>query len=207
MRLPRELDSVEVRVLGALLEKQQTTPDYYPLTVNALLSACNQRSNRHPVMELDESDITATLDRLHEEVLVWPVQGSRVDRWRHNLDRRWELDDGSRAIMTLLLLRGAQTPGELRGRSTRMHSFQSTGEVEQVLSHLAQGEEPLVVLLPRQAGQKEARWTHLVTGPPSDEVLAEVASGTTGSSGLRDRVQALEDRVARLEEMLQELVG
>ncbi len=208
MRLPRELDAAEIRVLGALLEKGQTTPDYYPLTVNALVAACNQKSNREPVMALGENDVVAVLDRLHEEVMVWPVKGSRTDKWRHNLDRRWELDGPRRAVMTLLMLRGAQTPGELRGRSSRLHSFRSTAEVEDVLSFLAQGEEPLVVILPRQVGQKEERWMHLVAGQPSEEMLAQAASSkSVGGAGLKDRVQALEERVARLEEILEQLTS
>ncbi len=202
MRLPRELDPVEIRILGALLEKEQTTPDYYPLTLNALVAACGQKSNRHPVMPLAAHDVIAALDRLHEEVMVWPVQGARSDRWRHSLDRRWELEDAGKAIITLLLLRGPQTPGELRGRSERLHPFRSTHEVEAALLELSQGDEPLVVCLQRRPGQKEARWAHLVGGAPSDELLPDPASESASGSSLSARVTDLEARLARLEALV-----
>ena len=202
MRLPRELDPVEIRILGALLEKEQTTPDYYPLTLNALVAACGQKSNRHPVMPLAADDVIAALDRLHEEVMVWPVQGARSDRWRHSLDRRWELEDAGKAIITLLLLRGPQTPGELRGRSERLHPFRSTHEVEAALLELSQGDEPLVVCLQRRPGQKEARWAHLVGGAPSDELLPDPASESASGRSLSARVTDLEARIARLEALV-----
>lgn len=202
MRLPRELDPVEIRILGALLEKEQTTPDYYPLTLNALVAACGQKSNRHPVMPLAAHDVIAALDRLHEEVMVWPVQGARSDRWRHSLDRRWELEDAGKAIMTLLLLRGPQTPGELRGRSERLHPFRSTHEVEAALLELSQGDEPLVVCLQRRPGQKEARWAHLVGGAPSDELLPDPASESASGRSLSARVTDLEARLARIEALV-----
>ncbi len=202
MRLPRELDPVEIRILGALLEKEQTTPDYYPLTLNALVAACGQKSNRHPVMPLAAPDVIAALDRLHEEVMVWPVQGARSDRWRHSLDRRWELEDAGKAIMTLLLLRGPQTPGELRGRSERLHPFRSTHEVEAALLELSQGDEPLVVCLQRRPGQKEARWAHLVGGAPSDELLPDPAPESASGRSLSARVTDLEARLARIEALV-----
>ncbi len=202
MRLPRELDPVEIRILGALLEKEQTTPDYYPLTLNALVAACGQKSNRHPVMPLAAHDVIAALDRLHEEVMVWPVQGARSDRWRHSLDRRWELEDAGKAIMTLLLLRGPQTPGELRGRSERLHPFRSTHEVEAALLELSQGDEPLVVCLQRRPGQKEARWAHFVGGAPSDELLPDPASESSSGRSLSARVTDLEARLARIEALV-----
>jgi uncharacterized protein YceH (UPF0502 family) len=208
MKIPRPLDAAELRVLGALLEKEQTTPDLYPLTVNSLVAACNQRSNREPVMDLSASDVEATLERLHEDVLVWPVSGSRSQRWRHNLDRRWELEPTVKAVLTLLLLRGAQTPGELRGRTDRLHAFATTEEVELVLTLLGDGPEPLVVRLGRRPGQKESRWAHLVGGTVADEPEAAatwVAEPRGG--GLADRVHELEERVARLEEILARLTG
>ncbi len=204
MKLPRVLDPVEVRVLGSLLEKEQTTPDTYPLSVNALVSACTQRSNREPVMDLEGGDVDGALDRLHEEVLVWPVEGARVVRWRHNLDRRWELDPPTKAVLTVLLLRGPQTPGELRARTDRMHPFDTTGDVERTLEQLATGDDPLVVQLARRPGQKESRWAPLVGGPPADDAAAPGRTVTPGDTGpsLRDRVAELEARVARLEEAL-----
>ena len=204
MKLPRVLDPVETRVLGSLLEKEQTTPDTYPLSVNALLAACTQRSNRDPVMDLEAADVDGALDRLHEEVLVWPVEGARVVRWRHNVDRRWELDPPAKALLTVLLLRGPQTPGELRARTDRMYPFDTTDDVEDALERLATGDDPLVVHLARRPGQKESRWTHLVGGPPDDVAAPSTRPSPPADTGpsLRDRVADLETRVARLEEAL-----
>lgn len=202
MRLPKTFDPVETRVLGALLEKEQATPEYYPLTINALVAACNQKSNRDPVMELDSSDVLDALNRLHEDVLVWQKSGGRADRWRHSLDRRWELDGPTKAIMTLLLLRGAQTPGELKGRSERLHRFASTTEVEDALRRLAEEPEPLVVQLPRRPGQKESRWMHLAAGSPEEEPLPMAtipAADSPARSRLVDRIEELEERVTQIE--------
>ncbi|HVT60236.1 MAG TPA: DUF480 domain-containing protein [Thermoanaerobaculia bacterium] len=165
MRLPRPLDPVEIRVLGSLLEKEQTTPESYPLTLNALLSACNQRTNREPVLQLGEAEVSAALERLRQDVLVWRTESARSLRWKQSVERRWELDPAAKAILALLLLRGPQTTGELRARSERLHPFASLQEVEQTLRRLAATEEPLVREMPRRPGQKESRWTHLV-GPP-----------------------------------------
>lgn len=206
MRLPRELDAVEIRVLGCLLEKEQTTPDAYPLSVNALLGACNQKSNRDPVMNLSPGDVEGALDRLHAEVLVWPVEGARAEKWRHSLDRKWDLSPQTRAVLTVLLLRGAQTAGEIRARTERMHPFASTAEIEEVLAGLAAGDDPLTVHLARQPGQKEARWTHLVGGRPEAPTAAfEPADRAEPVPGLAQRVAELEQRVARLEAALESL--
>jgi uncharacterized protein YceH (UPF0502 family) len=203
MRLPRELDAVEIRVLGCLLEKEQTTPDAYPLSVNALVGACNQKSNRDPVMALSQADVEGALDRLHGEVMVWPVDGARIRKWRHSLDRSWGLAPASRAVMAVLLVRGAQTAGEIRTRTERMHPFASTSEVETALASLAAGDEPLTVHLARQPGQKEARWTHLAGGKPAaPTVVFEPVRVEAGSPGLSQRVADLEDRIARLEKLL-----
>ncbi len=196
MRLPREFDAVEIRVLGGLLEKEQATPEYYPLTLNALVAACCQKSNREPVMQLSKDEVRDALQRLHEDVLVWPTQGARSERWRHNLDRRWNLEGPTKAIMTLLMLRGAQTPGELRGRSDRLHPFSSTAEVESALSELAGDPEPLVVRLQRRLGHKEARWAQLLGGAPTEPASMEEPGH---SEGLSDRVERLEAQVAELE--------
>src|SRR6185369_16902031 len=122
------LKETEVRVLGCLIEKQLSTPEYYPLTLNALLAACNQKSNREPVMELAEDDVQRALDRLQDEKLVWRVMGGRAVRFDHNLDKVWHLKPAEKGILTLLFLRGPQTSGELRGRSDRLHKFESVGE-------------------------------------------------------------------------------
>jgi uncharacterized protein YceH (UPF0502 family) len=204
MALPRTLDAAEIRVLGSLLEKERTTPDAYPLTVNSLTSACNQKSNRDPVMSLSQADVLATLDRLHGDVLVWPVEGARVQRWRHSLERRMALDPPEMAIITLLFLRGPQTAGELRTRAERLHPFHNPSEVEQCLLTLTEGENPHVTQVKRQAGQKERRWMHLVGGPiddQADEVRLEPPQRSAGPS-LAERVAQLEERVTHLETLL-----
>src|SRR5437016_11062432 len=152
-RLPRTLDPVEVRILGSLMEKQLAPPGYYPLTLNALVAACNQKSNREPVMEVSEGDAQRALDRLQEEKLVWKVLGGRAVRWDHNLDTTWQLDRPTKAIVTLLFLRGPQTAGELRGRSDRLHGFESVSEVEETLQRMSH-EPPLARELARRPGQK-----------------------------------------------------
>jgi len=202
IRLPRPLDAVEVRVLGCLLEKQQATPEYYPLTLNALVAACNQKSNREPVMELAEADVRSALERLRAEVLVWPVEGARVERFEHNLDRRLQLDAAAKALVTVLLLRGPQTAGELRGRCERMHAFASVADVEAVLARLAGEAEPFVAALAREPGRKESRWTHLIAG----EVPSASAPRSAAPAGtLADRLAQLEARVADLADRLERL--
>lgn len=205
-RLPRRLDPVECRVLGALLEKEQATPEYYPLTLKALVAACNQKNNREPVMDLDEREVEAALRRLFEDVLVWRAEGARALRWSHNLDQRFRLDPRSKAVMTLLLLRGEQTPGELRGRSERLHPFDTPAEVEGVLADLAAGPEPLAVELERVPGQKERRWMHRVGAEPTGVAPAPRPAARNDSPSrsapLDDRVAALEERVAELEREL-----
>ena len=202
-RFPRTLDPIEIRVLGALLEKQQATPEYYPLTLNALVAACNQKSNRDPVTELSAGDVEAALERLRKLVFVWKVGGSRADRWEQNVERVWRLDAATKAVMTLLLLRGAQTPGELRARSERLHAFTTLDEVESALAKLAESPEPLVAELPRMPGQKEARWAHLAGGPV--ESVAAPAASDAGPDPLASRVALLEEQMAVLTRELSDL--
>lgn len=201
MKIIDDLDGTEVRVLGALLEKEQATPDYYPLTVNALIAACNQKSNRDPVTELSETEVVEALDRLAEETLVWQSDGARVERWRQSISRRLELDAEEKAVLTLLMLRGPQTVGELRSRSTRLHSFSSLNEVEDALGRLTEEGRELVVELPRRPGQKENRWAQLVGGPVGEAELDSVQAPVSARPG------ALADRVAKLESRLEELAG
>jgi uncharacterized protein YceH (UPF0502 family) len=207
MRLPRELDGAEVRVLGCLLEKQRTTPDAYPLTVNALTAACNQKSNRHPVMQMTATDVENTLARLRSEVMVWPEEGARVTRWSHTLDRKWGLSDDAMAVMAVLMLRGPQTSGELRSRTERMVSFSSIHDIEATLVRLTGGDEPLVVQLGRQPGQKEPRWMHVLAGEPTGVVEEILTSEAPRAGGLEARLADLEERVARLESFLEETGG
>ena len=202
-RIPRKLDPVEIRVLGSLLEKEQTTPEAYPLTVNSLLLACNQKTNREPVMDLTEGQVVEALERLRQEVLVWRTEGARSEKWQQSVVRRWGLNRAGKALMTLLLLRGPQTPGELRTRSERMHPFASVEEVEEALQRMAAIDEPLVLELPRRPGQKEIRWTHLVGEILEPETVTTPAEPPHAS--VRPSGPALSERVARLEETVQRL--
>ena len=207
-RIPRTLDPVEVRILGALMEKQLTTPEYYPLTLNALAAATNQKSNREPVMELGESELARALDRLQDERLVWKVMGGRAVRYDHNLDKVWHLNQKEKSLLTLLFLRGPQTAGELRGRSDRLHQFDSVPEVEETLRDMAAHSEPLVRQLPRRPGQKEERWAHTVGGAVvEDAVAAPVHEPEATREPLSQRVQRLEEQVAALAAELRELKG
>lgn len=175
MHKTRPLDPIEIRVLGALMEKEQTTPDHYPLTINGVIAACNQKSNRDPVMSLSETQVVEALDRLLQDVLTWRTDGARVERWQHSLDRRWQLTPASKAIMTELMIRGPQSSGALRTRCDRMHSFASKEAVEDELHRLAEGFDALVRELPRQPGQRDNRWTHLVAAE-GDSATEEVAT-------------------------------
>jgi len=218
--LPRPLDPIELRVLGALLEKAQTTPDNYPLTVNSLISACNQKSNRDPVMALTETDVYEALSRLRPDVLVWNSEGARTERWQENLTERLKLKGPVRALITVLLLRGPQTPGELRARTTRMYPFDSLSEIDDALRELTLLDEPLVTMLPRQPGRKERRWAHLM-GTDASEVVsnAEAEQGASYRSPTPAAVPSapvspaapasippeLEQRIAALEEVVEKL--
>lgn len=217
MARTRKLDAVEIRVLGALLEKQQTTPQQYPLTTNQVISACNQKTGREPVTDYSETEVTEALDRLRADVLVWRSQAARAERWEHRLDRRWELNPARKAVMTLLLLRGPQTPGELRTRSERMHAFDSVEEVEEVLGELATGFDALVCELPRQPGQRENRWMHLehadhdprqtttVTETAEDEGEPEPPPAAAPPPRRTHDAERLDRLEARVEELAREL--
>jgi uncharacterized protein YceH (UPF0502 family) len=205
-RLPaRELDPVEIRILGSLLEKQLSTPEYYPLTLNALLAAVNQKSNREPVMELGESEVVRALDRLQDEKLAWKVLGGRATRFDHNLDAAWHLDPPSKGIITLLFLRGAQTAGELRGRSDRLYRFDTIEDVDAALQRLSTGDDALVREQPRRPGQKESRWAHLVGGAVVEPPHAEEAAAPAAGEPLSARVQRIELQLVALERELREL--
>ena len=200
MRTIRELDAIEVRVLGALMEKEQATPDYYPMTVNALIAACNQKSNREPVTELSETEVVEALERLRRDVLAWRSEGARVERWSQSISRRLELTAPSKAILTLLMLRGPQTPGQLRARSGRLHAFAELGEVESSLREMAAGEAPLAIELERRPGTKESRWAHLLGAEPEEAAVAPAAAPPRPAAGpgLSERLEALEQRVEEL---------
>lgn len=204
MFLDRPLDPVEIRVLGSLLEKQLATPEYYPLTSNALVAACNQKSNREPVLELSEDEVRGALARLQELQLVWEIHGGRVHRYDHRLDGRWGLTPATKAVLTLLLLRGPQTPGELRGRSERLFAFGSVEAVEEELRYLSRGDEPLVRELPRRPGQKESRWTHLV-GEQTPVVADTAPPANRTAESLTGRIERLEREIEELREQLREV--
>lgn len=207
MRLPRPLDAVEVRVLGALLEKELLTPDVYPMTLPGLLAACNQKTSREPVTELSAAEATAALERLRELVLVWKVTGGRAEKWEHNLEAKWQAGKPEKAMLALLLLRGAQTAAELRARAERMHELASVEAAEELLGRMAAHTEPLVAELPRRPGQKETRWTHLVSGAPAAEAPSPRAAAPPRLSPIEERLLALEERVVALEAELAALRG
>lgn len=164
-----ELTDIEIRILGCLVEKATTTPDNYPLSTNALVNACNQSSNRDPVMALDDRTVDATMLDLRTAGLARTVTGGRANKHRHVLDDAWEVSEAELAVLAVLFLRGPQTPGELRTRTERLHAMADTDEVERVLEALAARAEPMVEQLERRPGQKERRWAHLLgTGAASD---------------------------------------
>jgi uncharacterized protein YceH (UPF0502 family) len=190
------LNAVEARVLGALVEKEVTTPEYYPLSLNALVNACTQKNNREPVMTLDENAVREALRGLEADGLTGVSRGdSRVTKYEHHLQEVFNFTRGETAVMCVLLLRGAQTPGELRGRTERMYHFAELDDVLGTLQRLMQREPPLAKSLPRQPGTKETRYTHLLSGEV--EVTEATQSGVVEASG--------DDRVARLESEVTEL--
>jgi uncharacterized protein YceH (UPF0502 family) len=189
------LNDPEVRVLGALIEKELTTPEYYPLSLNALTNACNQKSNRDPVMSLDEAEVVRALDGLRfKQLALVSAEGGRVPKYRHALVEKLRLEPGELAVLAELLLRGPQTVGELRTRGERMHPFADLAAVEEVLEELMERTPPLVAKLARQPGRKESRFAQLFAGEP--EVAAEE---TAAPEAARLRVQAENERLAALE--------
>jgi hypothetical protein len=201
--LELHLDPLETRVLGSLLEKDMTTPDYYPLTLNALLAACNQKSNREPVMEVDEAGLRHALRSLEEKGLAGTARAEgRVARFEHRMGEALNLGRRESALLCTLLLRGPQTPGELRGRSERMHRLEDVDEVQLVLQKLIEHDPPLVKLLPRQPGTKEARYVDLFGGREFEverNDAAPVAFGSNVAPASREeRIAALESEIAQL---------
>jgi uncharacterized protein YceH (UPF0502 family) len=204
---PIVLTAAEARVLGALIEKEVTTPDYYPMTMNALVNACNQRSNREPVMDLDEDAVRQALHGLEDLRLAGRARGAdgRVTKYEHWLGEAFNFSRAETALVCVLLLRGPQTPGELRGRTERMHRFDEIGEVLAGLQKLMEREPALVAVLPRQPGTKESRYAQLLSGNVETAVAAENASvrheGAPDAglnSGHEERIAQLETTVAAL---------
>jgi uncharacterized protein len=217
------LSAPAARVLGSLLEKETTTPEYYPLSMLALTNACNQRSSRHPVMELSEDEVRMALHELEDIGLAAPVRGteSRVAKYAHHVGEVFNLRRGELAILCVLLLRGAQTPGELRSRTERIHSFTAMDEVEGTLQQLAQREAPLARALPREPGAREQRYVHLLSpvaatagGAIADLPRNAARSPDLSRDAIADRVATLESevtqlraRIASLEDKLTQLLG
>ena len=214
-----ELEPLQLRVLGCLMEKEATTPDNYPLTVNSLLLACNQTTNRDPIMHVGETAVTVALTSLREQRLTRIVYSpsNRAPKHRHVANEVLRLEPAEQAVICVLLLRGAQTPGELKARAERQHAFDDLGRLEATLDALAAREEPLVKRLNRRPGQKEARWMHLLGGPVADDDVDDpgtgggaTGSGTSGGSAARvaeltARVEALEARLADIAETVERL--
>jgi uncharacterized protein len=208
-----DLSPIEVRVLGCLMEKQVTTPDQYPLTPNSVRLACNQTTNRSPVATYAEHEVIAALASLRERGLTRIVYSpsNRAAKHRHIADEAWKLDDAESAVMTVLALRGAQTTGEIKQRTDRLHSFSSLEEVERCLAALAARDEPFAVRLARRPGQKEERYHHLLAGPIDEDALdaefavAMASASSQSSGGTAARIEALEARVAELESVVDQL--
>jgi len=200
--MPEKLNETEARIVGALVEKQLTTPEYYPLTLNALVNACNQKSNRDPVVTFDETRVTYALEVLRDRNLVYVFYGStsRVPKYKHMLPSVYELEPPEVAVIAVLLLRGPQTLGELRTRTERLYDFSGLGEVQETLDGLARRDEPLVTRLERLAGQKEVRFAHLLSGEVDVEAFAAAQAALhprLGGVGA-ERIEKLEDDVVSL---------
>jgi uncharacterized protein len=190
------LTETEVRVLGSLIEKDITTPEYYPLSLNALLNACNQKSNRDPVMQLDEDAVRDALEGLQQQRMAGPARGadSRVTKYEQRLQEVFNFTRPELAVLCVLLLRGPQTPGELRGRTERLHHFEALDDVQSALQKLMQRDPPLAKVLPRQPGTKESRYAHLFAGDVLEAEAAPVRAAVA------ERSPEDENRIAQLEE-------
>ena len=207
--LQLQLTDIEARVLGALIEKDITTPDYYPLSLNALVNACNQKNNRDPVMNLDEGAVREALASLQEKRLAGPAGGadSRVTKYEHRLQEVFNFDRREIAVVCVLLLRGLQTPGELRGRTERMYRFETLEDVQSAIQKLMDRQPSLARVLPRQPGTKESRYMHLFSG----DLTPELASGPTAapSRAVGDhfdaRISSLESEVSSLRREISQL--
>jgi len=210
---PIVLTPTQARVLGALVEKEVTTPDYYPLSLNALINACNQRSNREPVMNLDEDDVRQALHGLEAKGLGGRARNAdgRVTKYEHWLGEAFNFSRAETALLCVLLLRGPQTPGELRGRTERLHTFEEITDVLAGIQKLMDREPPLAAVLPRQPGTKEARYAHLLSGPvesiqfTSAPDPAHSPNAGPDSSAIQERVENLEAVVDELRQKVAEL--
>jgi uncharacterized protein YceH (UPF0502 family) len=206
---PILLTAAQARVLGALVEKEVTTPDYYPLSLNALINACNQRSNREPVMNVDEDDVRQALHGLEAKGLAGRARSAdgRVTKYEHWLGEAFNFSRAETALLCVLLLRGPQTPGELRGRTERLHSFEEIADVLAGMQKLMDREPPLAAVLPRQPGTKEARYAHLLSGPAESiqTFSAEPVAGRDSTVGDSAIGEGMQERFERLEAAVDEL--
>ncbi len=203
------LDAAELRVLGALMEKSKTTPDYYPMSVNGLTAACNQKTSRKPVVNYDEETVVLTLNSLKKRGLISTATGgsSRAIKYKHNFAIMFPVVPAEVAIICLLILRGPQTPGELNTNSGRLYEFETIEEVQTVLEKLAAEEPAYVMQLPKRAGQKEVRYVHLLAGMPDVDLLdIEDDTPNTLTSGLGERVSKLEQELAELKQAFDKLM-
>ncbi|HJQ23304.1 MAG TPA: YceH family protein [Blastocatellia bacterium] len=206
------MNAVEVRVVGSLVEKQMATPEYYPLTLNALVNACNQLTGREPVVAYDERTVARALESLREKQLVWQVTaaGARVPKYEHRLSEKFNLAEQETAVLAVLMLRGPQTVGEIKGRTGRMYEFAELTEVEMTLESLMTAEPPLVVKLPRQPGTKESRYAHLLAGevhveeqpvePRAEAAVLEVRAENERLAQLESEVASLRQQLADLQQ-------
>jgi uncharacterized protein YceH (UPF0502 family) len=203
------LDAAELRVLGSLMEKSKTTPDYYPMTINSLAAACNQKTSRKPVVQYEEDTVAEALSTLKKRGLISTATGGSIRsvKYKHNFAIVFPVIPSEVAIICLLMLRGPQTPGELNTNSGRMYEFESIEEVQEVLEKLSSPEMPFLMQLPRRPGQKEVRYAHLLCGVPdiNDDDFAEETSGRS-NSGLEARVTKLENELTELREAFDKLM-
>jgi uncharacterized protein YceH (UPF0502 family) len=202
-----KLTETEVRVLGALIEKDITTPEYYPLSLNALMNACNQKSNRDPVLHLDEDSVQGAVEALQQQRLAGPARGadSRVTKYEQRLQEVFNFTRAETAVLCVLLLRGPQTPGELRGRTERLHRFETLDDVQSALQKLMQRQPPLAKVLPRQPGTKESRYAHLLAGDVVEAGVTFDVPPVQQDSGESNRIARLEGDVAELRRELAEV--
>jgi len=203
---PVKLTAAEARVLGSLIEKEITTPDYYPLSLNALMNACNQRSNREPIMDLDEDEVRQALHGLEAKQIAGRARSAdgRVTKYEHWLGEAFNFSRAETALICVLLLRGPQTPGELRGRTERLHEFTEISDVTNGLQRLMEREPALVSLLARQPGARESRYAHLLCGPV--ESAAAIAADSLEAESAQ-ATSLYEERIAQLESTVAELRG
>ena len=204
------LDDAELRVLGSLMEKSRTTPDYYPMTINSLTAACNQKTSRNPVVQYNEETVVLALNTLKRRGLVSTATGGtdRVVKYKHNFAIVFPVIPSQVALICLLILRGPQTPGELNTNSGRLYEFDSIEEVQEILNNLAAGESPFIKQLPRKPGQKEVRYVHLLNGATEwveEETTSQESTGRS-SGGLEARVVKLETELAELKEAFDKLM-